>query len=105
MSLLGPVKPFLKYSMELEQADKVMAYFTKLYAVQTGFDLCKQSQGPEVATSKQFLLSELDSLEKIKKSALGPTKMEEFQAHVDNFCLSMFAKVDKEERTCMAITK
>lgn len=31
--------------------------------------------------------------------------MEDFHAHVDNFVLSMFARVDKEERTCETITK
>jgi len=105
MSLLTPVKPYLKYSIELEEADKVMSYFTKLYAVQTGFNLCKAAQGPEVQTAKTYLMSELDSLEKMKREALQGTRMEEFQAHVDNFCLSMFARVDKEERTCLAITK
>ena len=41
MSIIAPVKPYFKYSMELKQPVPVLAYFCKLYGVQKGFELMK----------------------------------------------------------------
>lgn len=43
MSVLAAVKPYFKYSMDLKAHVPVMAYYCKLYAVQKGFELMKQS--------------------------------------------------------------
>ena len=88
MSILAPIKAYFKYSMELKQHLPVIAYYCKLYAVQKGFDL----------------MNELKDLETMK-AALGQTTKEDHQPQVDNFLLSMFAKIDKEERTAPQITK
>ena len=53
---------------------------------------------------KAYLLNELQDLEKMK-SALGQTQKEDHFPQVENFLLSVFAKIDKEERTCERITK
>lgn len=63
----------------------------------------KQSQG-DVTAVKQFLLSEMGDLEKMKADLGGSTK-EDHKYQVENFVLSVFAKVDKEERTCEQVTK
>jgi hypothetical protein len=99
MSILTPVKSYFKYSMELKQYVPIMAYYCKLYAVNKGFELMKQnSTSPSIASVKEYLLSELKDLE-VMKGALGGTTKEEHQPQVENFVLSVFAKIDKEDRT------
>ena len=39
------------------------------------------------------------------KAALGTTTKDDHKYHVENFALSVFAKTDKEERTCEEVTK
>lgn len=43
MSILAPVKAYIKYSMELKQVSPTVAYYCKLFAVNKGFDLMKQN--------------------------------------------------------------
>ena len=45
MSVIAPVKPYFKYSMDLRAHVPVVAYYSKLYAVQKGFELMKQATG------------------------------------------------------------
>jgi hypothetical protein len=82
----------------------VVAYYLKLYGVNKGFELMKQNPAAGTPEVKQFLMGELTDLEKLKQSLGGGTK-EEHHYQVENFVLSFFAKVDKEERTCEKITK
>lgn len=49
-------------------------------------------------------MSELKDLEEMK-AALGQGTKEDHFPQVENFILSVFAKVDKEERTCEKVTK
>jgi hypothetical protein len=49
-------------------------------------------------------MGELKDLE-VMKAALGPTSKDDHLPQVDNFLLSMFAKLDKEDRTAPQITK
>ena len=53
---------------------------------------------------KTYLIGELTDLEKMKVALEGSTKDENKYA-VENFVLSVFAKIDKEERTVETITK
>lgn len=105
MSILAPVKAYFKYSMELKAHVPTVAYYCKLYAVTKGFELMKQNaQNPNIADVKAYLIGELKDLE-VMKGALGQTTKEEHQPMVENFMLSVFAKIDKEERTAEKITK
>lgn len=105
MSILAPVKAYFKYSFELKQHVPVVAYYCKLYAVNKGFDLMKQNQGnPALGEVKTYLMQELKDLE-VMKGALGGTTKEEHEPQVENFLLSVFAKIDKEDRTDATITK
>lgn len=105
MSILAPVKAYFKYAMELKQHLPVIAYYCKLYGVTKGFDLMKSNaQNPNIAEVKQYLINELKDLETMK-SALGSTSKEDHLPQVENFLLSMFARLDKEERTAPQITK
>lgn len=105
MSILAPIKSYFKYSMELKQHVPVVAYYCKLYAVQKGFDLMKQNAtSPNIAEVKTYLAGELKDLEQMKQ-ALGATTKEDHLPNVENFILSIFAKIDKEDRTDETITK
>ena len=49
-------------------------------------------------------MNELKELETLK-GALGQTTKEDHFPQVENFILSVFASIDKEERTCEKVTK
>lgn len=105
MSLLAPIKPFFKYSMDLNSQFPVVAYYLKFYAVTKGFDLLKAApQGSNTTDQKAFLKNELSELETMFTSLPGGSK-EDHRYQVENFVLSVFAKVDKDERTCEKVTK
>ena len=104
MSALAPIKPYFKYSMDLQQSSPVVAYYLKLHGVNKGFDLIKSNPAAGTPEVKTFLMGELGELEKLKKQ-LGEGSKEDHAYHVENFVLSYFAKVDKDERTCETVTK
>lgn len=98
-SALAPIKAYFKYSMELTQVSPVMAYYCKLYGVNKGFEIMKTNPAAATSDVKKFLMEELADLEKLKAN-LGGTSKDEHKQFVENFVLSVFAKIDKEERTC-----
>jgi vacuolar protein sorting-associated protein VTA1 len=105
MSVLAQIKPFFKYSMDLNSQFPVIAYYLKFYAVTKGFDLIKAAPaGSNVTDQKTFLKGELSELEKMFSTLPGGSK-EDHKYQVENFVLSVFAKVDKDERTCEKVTK
>jgi hypothetical protein len=60
MSAINPIKPFIKYSMDMQQALPVVAYYCKMYAVVKGFELIKEdTSGADNSKSKEFLMGEL----------------------------------------------
>jgi len=104
MSAIAPIKPFFKYGMELASISPVVSYYCKFYGVNKGFELMKSNSSAQTPEVKNFLMGELAELEKIK-TALGGTNKEEHKFTVENFVLSVFAKIDKEERTSPKIGK
>ena len=104
MSILGPVKPYLTYAAQMRTSVPIMAYNCKLYAVQNGMALLGKHDPAAAADAKAYLMGELADLEAMK-SAMGEVDKEHMAMAVDNFVLSVFASVDKEERTCEKITK
>ena len=63
----------------------------------------KQAHG-DTSSVKSFLLTEMQDLEGMK-SALGGVSKDDHKYQVENFILSVFAKTDKDERTCEEVTK
>lgn len=57
MSILKKISPFLNHAKTLENADPIMSYFCRYYAVQEGIKL---KPDPE---TKKILFSEMDKLE------------------------------------------
>jgi len=105
MSILGPVKSYFKYALELKQVYPVIAYYCKLFGVNKGFELMKANAGnPQANEVKTYLMGELKDLETMK-SALGGTTKEDHKPEVENFLLTVFAKADKEERSDPQVTK
>ena len=89
----------------MRNAVPVMAYHCKLYAVQKGLALCKESPGEQADKARNYLVGELEDLEQMKAAMGGLTDKEDLKAHVENFIMSVFAQTDKEERTVETITK
>jgi vacuolar protein sorting-associated protein VTA1 len=71
--------------------------------VNKGLELLKKAGGDNKEV-KSYILSELTDLEKMKAAVDGTSK-EDNKYAVENFILSVFAKLDKEERTCEQVTK
>ncbi len=82
----------------------VMAYHCKLYAVQKGLDLCKQTPGEQANAAKSYLIKELDDLTAMKTS-MGDINRDDMKVAIENFVLSVFASSDKDERTCETVGK
>ena len=81
-----------------------MAYYCKLYAVQTGFGLIKGNTTEQAQQVTEYLKKELTDLETMKQ-ALGSIPKEDMQVSIENLVLSIFAAADKDERTCETVTK
>ena len=105
MSLIGPIKPFIKYSMDMRNAVPIVAYYCKMYAVQKGLELIKGVDNADSAAAKKFLVGEMGDLETMKKSLPEGTTKEEHRYVVENFVTSVFTHTDMEERTVETIAK
>ena len=106
MSIIAPIKPYIRYSMEMRQHVPIVAYYCKLYAIQKGNEIVKNdTSGQDTSKIKVFLLNELTDLEAMKKNLPEGTKKAEHRFVVENFVTSIFTTVEKEERTVETITK
>mmetsp|Transcript_14949 Transcript_14949/g.10850 ORF Transcript_14949/g.10850 Transcript_14949/m.10850 type:complete len:159 (-) Transcript_14949:494-970(-) len=81
----------------------IVAYYCKLVGVTKGLSILR-GLGSENKEVKDFLMKELQDLERMKVALEGTTK-EDQHVQIENFVLSVFAKIDKEERTAEKITK
>lgn len=106
MSIIAPVKPFIKYSMEMRQHVPVMAYYCKMYAVQKGLEIIKNdTSGADHSNAKKFLVNEMGDLEEMKKAMPEGHTKDDHRNFVENFVVTIFTNTDKEERTIETITK
>ena len=97
MSLLGPVKPFFKYSMDMKLSLPVVAYYCQLYGITKGFEIIKgDTSGQDTSAHKKFLAGEFQNAEQMKKGLEG-TK-DDHRYVVENFVTSVFTNADKDER-------
>lgn len=81
-----------------------MSYYCKLYGVNKGFEIMKANPAASTPDVKQFLMGELNDLERLKQT-LGDTTKADHKVTVENFVLSVFAMIDKVERTVDKLTK
>ncbi|XP_074846561.1 vacuolar protein sorting-associated protein VTA1 homolog isoform X2 [Carettochelys insculpta] len=86
----------LRTAQELDKREPVVAYYCRLYAMQTGMKL--DSKTPEC---RKFLSKLMDHLEAMKKH-LGDNEAITQEivgcAHVENYALKMFLYADNEDR-------
>lgn len=47
MSVLGPVKPYFKYAMDLQKISPEVAYYCKFYGVNKGLELMRKAGGDQ----------------------------------------------------------
>ncbi|XP_053238036.1 vacuolar protein sorting-associated protein VTA1 homolog isoform X1 [Podarcis raffonei] len=91
-----PIQHFLRTAQELDKREPVVAYYCRLYAMQTGMKI--DSKNPEC---RKFLCKLMDQLEATKKQ-LGDNEAITQEivgcAHVENYALKMFLYADNEDR-------
>lgn len=106
MAALAPLPPLpaqfksiqhhLRTAQEHDKRDAVVAYYCRLYAMQTGMKI--DSKTPEC---RKFLSKLMDQLEALKKQ-LGDNEAITQEivgcAHLENYALKMFLYADNEDR-------
>ncbi|XP_035380141.1 vacuolar protein sorting-associated protein VTA1 homolog isoform X2 [Electrophorus electricus] len=94
---LKAVQHHLRTAQEHEKRDPVVAYYCRLYAMQTGMKL--DSKTPE---SRKFLMKLMDQLETMKKELADNESISQEivgNAHIENYALKMFLYADNEDRS------
>uniref|UniRef100_A0A1A9X2W6 Vta1/callose synthase N-terminal domain-containing protein n=1 Tax=Glossina brevipalpis TaxID=37001 RepID=A0A1A9X2W6_9MUSC len=95
-SSLKQIQHFLKIAQEHDDRDIVVAYWSRLYALQVG--LKSSTQQPEETA---LLLAIMDWLETVKKqnsSNEAITNEIAASAHLENYALKLFLYADKQDR-------
>ncbi|XP_039981049.1 vacuolar protein sorting-associated protein VTA1 homolog isoform X2 [Xiphias gladius] len=93
---LKPIQHHLRTAQEHENRDPVVAYYCRLYAMQTGMKL--DSKTPEC---RKFLVKLMDQLESMKKELTDNDSISQEvvgNAHIENYALKMFLYADNEDR-------
>ncbi|KAK3583956.1 hypothetical protein CHS0354_033750 [Potamilus streckersoni] len=92
---LKQLQHYLKTAVEHDKRDPVIAYYCRLYTMQSGMQIDKKS--PDC---RKFLVALMDYLEQSKKSHSIEAIHNEVvgQAHVENYALKVFLYADNEDR-------
>uniref|UniRef100_UPI0037E7F128 vacuolar protein sorting-associated protein VTA1 homolog isoform X2 n=1 Tax=Semicossyphus pulcher TaxID=241346 RepID=UPI0037E7F128 len=93
---LKSIQHHLRTAQEHEKRDPVVAYYCRLYAMQTGMKL--DSKTPEC---RKFLIKLMDQLESMKKELSDNDSISQEvvgNAHIENYALKMFLYADNEDR-------
>ncbi|XP_059612564.1 vacuolar protein sorting-associated protein VTA1 homolog [Phlebotomus argentipes] len=93
---LKNIAHYLKTALEHDSRDIIVAYWSRLYALQLGLKL--SSQKPE---ETKLFLELMDWLEKTKKEHSGNesiTNEVAGQAYLENYALKLFLYADKQDR-------
>ncbi|XP_064196218.1 vacuolar protein sorting-associated protein VTA1 homolog [Anguilla rostrata] len=94
---LKSIQHHLRTAQEHEKRDPVVAYYCRLYAMQTGMKL--DSKSPEC---RKFLVKLMDQLETMKKELSDNESVTQEvvgNAHIENYALKMFLYADNEDRS------
>ncbi|XP_030905685.1 vacuolar protein sorting-associated protein VTA1 homolog isoform X2 [Melopsittacus undulatus] len=90
------IQHHLRTAQELDKREPVVAYYCRLYAMQTGMKI--DSKTPEC---RKFLSKLMDQLEAMKKQFGDNEAITQDivgSAHVENYALKMFLYADNEDR-------
>ena len=66
-SILAPIKPYLKYSMDLEEEEPIVSYSCKLFFVENGIKIMGQNPTKTTPAMKTFIMDQMKTLEGQKK--------------------------------------
>ncbi|CAJ1077757.1 vacuolar protein sorting-associated protein VTA1 homolog isoform X2 [Xyrichtys novacula] len=94
---LKSIQHHMRTAQEHEKRDPVVAYYCRLYAMQTGMKL--DSKTPEC---RKFLIKLMDQLESMKKELSDNDSITQEvvgNAHIENYALKMFLYADNEDRS------
>ncbi|ELT88009.1 hypothetical protein CAPTEDRAFT_178049 [Capitella teleta] len=95
-AVLKPVQHYLKTATEHEKRDPVVAYYCRLFAVQSAMGIDRKS-----SDCRAFIVGLMDQLE-TTKNALGNAEAISNevvgQAHMENYALKLFVYADNEDR-------
>ncbi|KAA0708424.1 Vacuolar protein sorting-associated protein VTA1 -like protein [Triplophysa tibetana] len=94
---LKAIHHHLRTAQEHEGRDPVVAYYCRLYAMQTGMKI--DSKTPEC---RKFLVKLMDQLEKMKNELSDHESISQEvvgNAHIENYALKMFLYADNEDRS------
>ncbi|KAL0967442.1 hypothetical protein UPYG_G00252280 [Umbra pygmaea] len=94
---LKAIQHHLRTAQEHEKRDPVVAYYCRLYAMQTGMKL--DSKTPEC---RKYLVKLMDQLETMKKELADCDSITQEvvgNAHIENYALKMFLYADNEDRS------
>ncbi|KAM9797980.1 vacuolar protein sorting-associated protein VTA1 homolog [Neosynchiropus ocellatus] len=93
---LKPIQHHIRTAQEHEKRDPVVAYYCRLFAVQSGMKL--DSKSPEC---RKFLVRLMDQLEAMKKEMSDNDSITQDvvgNAHIENYALKLFMYADNEDR-------
>ncbi|KAM7355154.1 vesicle trafficking 1 isoform 1-T3 [Cochliomyia hominivorax] len=93
---LKQIQHFLKLAQEHDTRDIVVAYWSRLYALQVGLKITTQQ-----SEETKLLLAIMDWLEGIKKENSDNEAISNevaAQAHMENYALKLFLYADKQDR-------
>lgn len=93
---LKAIQHYLKTAAEHEQRDIVVAYWCRLYALQTALKIDKKSED-----ARLLLVALMDWLENTKKSLADNDAISNevaAQAHIENYALKLFTWADSQDR-------
>ncbi|CAH2252943.1 vacuolar sorting-associated VTA1 homolog isoform X1 [Pelobates cultripes] len=86
----------LRTAQEHDKRDPVVAYYCRLYVMQTGMKI--DSKSPECRKYLSKLMDQLESLKKQLGDCDSITQEIVGSAHVENYALKMFLYADSEDR-------
>jgi vacuolar protein sorting-associated protein VTA1 len=92
---LKAIQPYLKIGLEHDQRDIIVAYWARVYSLQTGIKCAKQPD------EKAFLLQIMDWLEKFKKANKDNESISNdtvAQAYLENYANKLFIYADQQDR-------
>lgn len=96
-SQFKPIQHHLRTAQEHDKRDPVVAYYCRLYSIQTGMKI--DSKSPEC---RKFLSKLMDQLETLKKQLAGNESITQEvvgNAHIENYALKLFLYSDNEDRS------
>lgn len=93
---LKAIQSFMKIASDIERLDPVVAYWVRLYSVETAFSIDKNS--PECQKFLHALILWLEEFKQTHKDNEAVSNQTVGQAHMENFVVALFNKADTIDR-------